>query len=137
MTNLGFRLAMAEPGINVVETPVGDRYVLEALEEGAWSLGGEQSGHVIFRDLATTGDGLLTGLQLLDVVARTGRPLADLAAECHDPAAAGAGQRAAVDRLGPGGGRAHHRRGGGGRTPSSARGAGCWCGPAAPSRWCG
>ena len=81
MTNLGFRLAMAERGISVVETQVGDRYVLEALEEGGWSLGGEQSGHVIFRDLATTGDGLLTGLQLLDAVQRAGRPLAALAAE--------------------------------------------------------
>ena len=80
MTNLGFRLAMAERGIKCVETQVGDRYVLEALEEGAWSLGGEQSGHVIFRDLATTGDGLLTGVQVLDVVARSRRPLAELAA---------------------------------------------------------
>jgi len=80
MTNLGFRLAMAERGIKCVETQVGDRYVLEALEEGAWSLGGEQSGHVIFRDLATTGDGLLTGVQVLDVVARSGRSLAELAA---------------------------------------------------------
>ena len=58
---------------------MGDRYVLEALEQGGWSLGGEQSGHVIFRDLATTGDGILTGIQLLDIVARAGRPLADLA----------------------------------------------------------
>ena len=79
MTNLGFRLAMAEHGIKCVETQVGDRYVLEALEEGGWSLGDEQSGHVIFRDLATTGDGLLTGLQVLDAVVRTGRPLAELA----------------------------------------------------------
>jgi phosphoglucosamine mutase len=79
MTNLGFRLAMAEHGIDVVETQVGDRYVLEALEQGGWSLGGEQSGHVIFRDLATTGDGMLTGLQLLDVVARSGRSLGELA----------------------------------------------------------
>jgi phosphoglucosamine mutase len=81
MTNLGFRLAMVEHGIDVVETQVGDRYVLEALERGGWSLGGEQSGHVIFRDLATTGDGLLTGLQLLDVVRRAGRPLAELASD--------------------------------------------------------
>jgi phosphoglucosamine mutase len=79
MTNLGFRLAMAEHGIRVVETPVGDRYVLEALEDGRWSLGGEQSGHVIFRHLATTGDGLLTGLQVLDAVCRSGRSLAELA----------------------------------------------------------
>ena len=80
MTNLGFRLGMQEHGVKVVDTSVGDRHVLAAMEEGGFSLGGEQSGHVIFRDLATTGDGLLTGLQLLDVVARSGQPLADLAA---------------------------------------------------------
>ncbi len=79
MANLGFRQAMERNGVRVVETAVGDRYVLEALEEGGWSLGGEQSGHVIFRDLATTGDGLLTGIQLLDVVVRTGKPLVELA----------------------------------------------------------
>ena len=56
----------------MVETDVGDRYVLEAMEQGGWALGGEQSGHIIFRDLATTGDGILTGLQLLDVVVRIG-----------------------------------------------------------------
>jgi phosphoglucosamine mutase len=81
MTNLGFRLAMADHGIQVVETQVGDRYVLEALEAGGLSLGGEQSGHVIFRRLATTGDGLLTGVQLLDLLARAGRPLSAMAAE--------------------------------------------------------
>ena len=79
MTNLGFRLAMREHRIDVHETPVGDRAVLEALDLGKWSLGGEQSGHIIFRDLATTGDGLLTGLHLLDVMARREEPLADLA----------------------------------------------------------
>jgi phosphoglucosamine mutase len=81
MTNLGFRLAMEKRGIKVVETRVGDRYVLEALESGGLSLGGEQSGHVIFPQLATTGDGLLTAVQALDVVVRAGRPLADLAAD--------------------------------------------------------
>ena len=65
----------------MVETAVGDRYVLEALEAGGYSLGGEQSGHVVFTDLATTGDGILTGLVLADVVQRSGRTLADLAAE--------------------------------------------------------
>jgi len=80
MTNLGFRLAMEKRGIRVVETAVGDRYVLEALEQHGLALGGEQSGHVIFRDLATTGDGLLTAVQALDVVVRAGRPLAELAA---------------------------------------------------------
>jgi phosphoglucosamine mutase len=78
MSNLGFRQAMAKAGIRVVETGVGDRYVLEALDAEHLSLGGEQSGHVIFRDLATTGDGVLTGLQVLDLLQRTGRTLADL-----------------------------------------------------------
>ncbi len=79
MTNLGFRLAMEAHGIAVVETAVGDRYVLEALEARGLALGGEQSGHLIFRDLATTGDGLLTAVQALDVVVRSGRPLAEVA----------------------------------------------------------
>ena len=79
MTNLGFRRAMADHGINVEETAVGDRFVLDALDGGGHSLGGEQSGHVIFADLATTGDGLLTGVQLLDIMRRTDRPLRKLA----------------------------------------------------------
>ncbi len=80
MTNLGFRIAMNTQGIHVIETKVGDRYVLEALEGSSLALGGEQSGHVIFRQLSTTGDGMLTGLVLLDLVRRKGRALADLAA---------------------------------------------------------
>jgi phosphoglucosamine mutase len=80
MSNLGLRRALAERGIEVVETPVGDRNVLTALEERGLSLGGEQSGHVIVTDLATTGDGTLTGMLLLDVIARSGRPLSELAA---------------------------------------------------------
>jgi phosphoglucosamine mutase len=78
MSNLGFRLAMAERGIAVRETPVGDRYVLEALDSEGLALGGEQSGHIVFRRLATTGDGMLTGLLLADLVIRSGRSLADL-----------------------------------------------------------
>jgi phosphoglucosamine mutase len=78
MSNLGFRLAMGERGIFVKETTVGDRYVLAALDKDGLALGGEQSGHIIFRRLATTGDGLLTGLVLADLVKRAGRPLADL-----------------------------------------------------------
>ncbi|MEA3075906.1 MAG: phosphoglucosamine mutase [Actinomycetota bacterium] len=80
MTNLGFRLAMEAAGLNVVETKVGDRYVLAALEDGGYSLGGEQSGHVIFADLATTGDGVLTGLLLADLVNRKQATLRDMAA---------------------------------------------------------
>jgi phosphoglucosamine mutase len=79
MANLGFHQAMAAEGIRVETTPVGDRSVLEAMEAGGFSLGGEQSGHIIFGDLATTGDGLLSGLILLDVLARSGRPLSELA----------------------------------------------------------
>ena len=81
MSNLGFRQAMAGRGIDVVETPVGDRHVLEALEDRGLVLGGEQSGHLIHRDLATTGDGLLTAVQLLDAVKRSGTSLGDLAGE--------------------------------------------------------
>ena len=81
MTNLGFHQAMAEAGIAVHQTPVGDRYVLEALDAHRWSLGGEQSGHLIFRDLATTGDGVLSGLLLIDLLVRHGRPLSELAAQ--------------------------------------------------------
>jgi phosphoglucosamine mutase len=79
MTNLGFRLAMAARGISVRETPVGDRAVLTALDAEALALGGEPSGHIVFRHLATTGDGILTGLSLVDLVLRSGRSLADLA----------------------------------------------------------
>ena len=81
MSNLGFRQGMARRGITVVDTKVGDRYVLEALGRTGAVLGGEQSGHVIQTDLATTGDGLLTALCLLDVVVRSGRPLGELATE--------------------------------------------------------
>jgi phosphoglucosamine mutase len=80
MSNLGFRLAMARQGVTVVETGVGDRYVLEAMKAGGFGLGGEQSGHVIMLDHATTGDGTLTALQLMARVAATGKPLAELAA---------------------------------------------------------
>ena len=80
MSNLGFKQAMQAAGIEVVETKVGDRYVLEALAEGRYSLGGEQSGHIIHTALASTGDGVLTGLLLADLVRRAGRPLTELAA---------------------------------------------------------
>jgi len=79
MTNLGFHEAMGRAGIAVVQTPVGDRSVLEAIDAGSYSLGGEQSGHIIFRDHASTGDGLLTALVLADVLERSTRPLSDLA----------------------------------------------------------
>lgn len=80
MSNLGLRRAMADHDITMVETAVGDRYVLEALSEHQLSLGGEQSGHVIMTDFATTGDGILTGLHLVAEMARAGKSLAELAA---------------------------------------------------------
>ncbi|MFF5487303.1 phosphoglucosamine mutase [Streptomyces virginiae] len=79
MSNLGFKLAMEAEGIQVVQTGVGDRYVLESMKENGYALGGEQSGHVIILDHATTGDGTLTGLLLAARVAATGTPLAELA----------------------------------------------------------
>jgi phosphoglucosamine mutase len=79
MSNLGFRLALEREGLAVVETAVGDRYVLEEMKRGGFSLGGEQSGHVIMSAHATTGDGILTALQVLDRMVATGSPIADLA----------------------------------------------------------
>lgn len=79
MANLGFRRAMAAHAIEVVETPVGDRFVLEAMRKRGAAIGGEQSGHVIFTDMSTTGDGLITGLRLAARMVSTGRRLSDLA----------------------------------------------------------
>jgi len=79
MSNYGFVKAAKEIGIELVRTSVGDRYVMEAMREGGYTLGGEQSGHVIFLQHNTTGDGVLTALQLLDVMAGTGKPLSELA----------------------------------------------------------
>jgi phosphoglucosamine mutase len=80
MSNLGFHHAMRDAGIAVETTAVGDRYVLEALRARGLSLGGEQSGHLVFLDHATTGDGLLTGLSLLSRMQATGASLGELAA---------------------------------------------------------
>jgi phosphoglucosamine mutase len=79
MSNLGFLQAMRRAGITVHQTAVGDRYVLEAMREGGYTLGGEQSGHIIMSDHATTGDGILTALQVLQRMARTDATLRDLA----------------------------------------------------------
>ena len=135
MSNLGLRLAMRREGINLVETTVGDRYVLEELRAGGLALGGEQSGHVVLPAYATTGDGVLTGLHLMARMAETGRSLADLAAVVtklpqvlinvrvadQQPAPRAPAVLAAV--AGP-------RR-------SWARPAGCCCARPAPSRWSG
>ncbi|MET8156328.1 phosphoglucosamine mutase [Sphaerisporangium sp. NPDC005289] len=79
MSNLGFKHALTKAGLTMVETAVGDRYVLAAMKAGGYNLGGEQSGHVVMLDHATTGDGLLTSLHLLAEVNRSGRSLSELA----------------------------------------------------------
>jgi phosphoglucosamine mutase len=81
MSNLGLERALAAVGLRMVRTPVGDKYVLEEMVRRDAQIGGEQSGHVIFRDYATTGDGMLTAVQVLDVARRSGRTLDDLAAD--------------------------------------------------------
>jgi phosphoglucosamine mutase len=79
MSNLGLRRALSAGGVAIVETPVGDRSVTAAMATRDLAIGGEQSGHIVFADLATTGDGVLTGLLVADVVARRGRTLSELA----------------------------------------------------------
>jgi phosphoglucosamine mutase len=79
MSNLGLKMAMQEAGIEMIETAVGDRYVLEQMREGGYALGGEQSGHIIFSQYATTGDGVLTGLHIAARMVETGKKLSELA----------------------------------------------------------
>jgi phosphoglucosamine mutase len=81
MSNFGFELAMNQAGINLIRTPVGDRYILERMVADGYVLGGEPSGHLIFLDYHTSGDGLITGLQMLKLMKRTGQKLSKLA-EC-------------------------------------------------------
>jgi phosphoglucosamine mutase len=79
MSNMGLDIAMEKAGVTVVKTKVGDRYVLEEMLRGGYNLGGEQSGHIIFLDHNSTGDGILTGIQLASIVRRSGKPLSKLA----------------------------------------------------------
>jgi phosphoglucosamine mutase len=81
MSNLGLRLALRDAGIEVIETPVGDRHVVAAMHARGAAVGGEQSGHIVYADFATTGDGLLTGVLLCDVIVRSRSPLSVLAAQ--------------------------------------------------------
>jgi phosphoglucosamine mutase len=84
MSNLGLERALDAQGIALVRTPVGDRYVVEEMRRSGYNLGGEQSGHVVFLDHATTGDGLIAALQVLGIVVRTGRPLSELSREAME-----------------------------------------------------
>lgn len=79
MTNLGLTLAAKEKGINIIQTKVGDRYVLEEMLKSGYALGGEQSGHIIFLDYNTTGDGLISALQLLSIMRKSGKKISELA----------------------------------------------------------
>jgi len=79
MSNLGLERALEAQGIGLVRTPVGDRYVVEAMRQGGFNLGGEQSGHIVFLDHSSTGDGLIGALQVLALMIRTGQPLSELA----------------------------------------------------------
>lgn len=81
MSNLGLERALARRGIRLVRTRVGDRHVLEEMLRGGYTLGGEQSGHIIFLDRSTTGDGILTGIRLMQMIAAFGRPFSELAGQ--------------------------------------------------------
>ena len=81
MSNLGFYKGLEENGVQSVQTAVGDRYVVEEMKKNGYNLGGEQSGHIIFLDYNTTGDGLLTGLQIANIMKATNKPLSELAGE--------------------------------------------------------
>lgn len=81
MSNLGFYKALEAEGIQSNKTKVGDRYVVEEMRRGGYNLGGEQSGHIVMMDYNTTGDGLLTGVQLASVIKLTGKKLSELAAQ--------------------------------------------------------
>jgi phosphoglucosamine mutase len=80
MSNMGLHVSMRERGVSVVTTPVGDRHVVEEMVRGGYNLGGEQSGHIVFLDHNSTGDGLITGLAILARLIETGMPLSELRA---------------------------------------------------------
>jgi phosphoglucosamine mutase len=84
MSNLGLERALERLGTRLVRTPVGDRHVVSAMRKGGYNLGGEQSGHLIFLDHASTGDGIIGALQVLALMGRTGRPLSELAREAME-----------------------------------------------------
>ena len=133
MSNLGFHKAMGAAGINVVTTAVGDRSVLEALDAGGYAIGGEQSGHIIYRHLATTGDGLLAGLRWRAYVRRTGRSLAELAGAVMTSYPQVLVNVRVADRH-PARRRRTGRRDRRGRGSRWTARAASWCAPAAPSR---
>ena len=135
MSNLGLRRALAAVDIGLIETPVGDRFVADALERHGLVLGGEQSGHIVFRRDATTGDGILTGLKLIELVARCGRPLAELAAQAMTRSPRGCATSSSRPRTPSTRPRRCGARCRRSSTTSAIRGA-CWCAPPGRSRRC-
>ena len=136
MSNLGLEVALRAHGIAMVRTPVGDKYVLEEMLRRNAALGGEQSGHVIFHQYATTGDGMLTALRVFEVMRETGAGLDELTAELQVyPQRSGqrSHARAKAARRSSGRGRGDPRR----RRSRLAMRAACWCVFLAPSRWRG
>ena len=132
MSNYGFHQAMEEAGIEVATTPVGDRHVSAELERRDWSLGGEQSGHLIWTGFAPTGDGIAAALLML--AALGDRELADAKPMRRLPQVlvnVEVADREAVDDATACGRRSSARR------PGSRAAGGCWCGRPAPSRWSG
>ena len=135
MTNLGFHQAMQREGIEVLVTDVGDRYVVAEMLQGDYVLGGEQSGHIINRDVGTTGDGLATALLLLQALREMDVPLAEAAAR-DAAAAAEARERARARRATSWTARPRCGRRSTKRAAASAAAAACSCARRAPSRWC-
>jgi len=137
MSNMGLELALKRSGIQMLRANVGDKYVLEEMQRVGATLGGEQSGHILFRDgEATTGDGLLTALRVLEVMARTGKPLADLVSDlkvfpADDPECPGPAKDSL--RADSGGARGDCSGGAG----NSMAMAGWLCVTPAPKRWRG
>ena len=135
MSNIGLELALRESGIELVRCPVGDKYVMEEMLKRGLSIGGEQSGHIIFSDHLFTGDGIVTALSVLRVMADTGRELADLAGELvtYPQVLVNVRVREKKDlRSGAG----DRRRDGSGRAAARRGRAGCSCATREPSRCC-
>ena len=136
MSNIGLELALRESGIELVRCPVGDKYVMEEMLKRDLSIGGEQSGHIIFSDHLFTGDGIATALSVLRVMADTGRELADLAAELvtypQVLVNVRVREKRAICATSPGSPTRWIASSSGWRVR-----AGCWCATPAPSRCCG
>ena len=136
MSNIGLEIALRDSGIELVRCPVGDKYVMEEMLKRELSIGGEQSGHIIFSEHLFTGDGIATALNVLRVMAETGRELADLAVGAGD-LSAGAAQRARAREEGSARASRRSRRPWSASRSGSPDRAGCWFATRAPSRCCG